>query len=223
MKKVTSMGVLCMALVLIGVSDTSFGSLFYSNFDTPSADCGSLGYWSVPGFGSGGTRRSTDAGYTGENAWLLSYVELCINMVSGSPDDLHVYLYEGLGPQTMVTELFASETVGTEQAIYSFQPSGDVYLTAHTFYSLVVEPAFVPGTSIAWYYAPDVYGADYSDAEGTTWGPWENGTDAPTVRVYAETVPEPTTLGLFAIGGLTVLLCAKRPTKQEARAETKVT
>jgi hypothetical protein len=210
MKRVISIAVLFMSLVLIGVSDTAFGSMIFGNFGTPSSDRGSLGYWTVPGFGSGGTRRAADVGYTGENTWLLSFVELAINMISGSPADLHVYLYEGLRPVTVVAELFASEPVGFEPGIVAFYPSGDVYLNANTFYSLVVEPAFVPGTSIAWYYAPDVYGASLSDATGQTWGPWEDGTDAPTVRVYGELVPEPATLTLFAVGGLLCLWRMKR-------------
>lgn len=199
---------LCLFVFLVEFSGASFGALFYSNFTTPSSGAGYVGYES-----SMGTRRATFAGYTGETTWQLSYVELNINKISGESDDLKVFLYEGISPVTQIAELSASVPVD-DQADYSFYPSDVIYLTPNTFYSIVVEPAFVDGTWFAWHYAPDEYGTDYSEATGTTWGPWINGEDAPSVRVYGGVVPEPTTGALFGLGGLICFWRVKRQAKR---------
>jgi hypothetical protein len=198
--KIIAVGVLSMVFLLGGGSEQTEGTLFYSNFTTPSSggapvQCGQ----------TTATRWTTGAGYSGGDTWLFNYAEINIELLMGSSDDLAVYLYTYNGsPNQQVAELYASQSIGA-QANYSFFPSESVYLTPNTLYCLVVEPAFVGGTQFSWHYAPDWTGAAYSEANGTTWGPWENGTDAPTVRVYGEVVPEPATLALFGLGGLLCL------------------
>ena len=209
MKKTILVPVLSVLILFAGGGDQTYGSLFYSNFTNPSSGGAQVGCSETTAI-----RWTSFAGYTAQDTWQFNYAEINIELLTGSSDDLAVYLYTYNGaPDQEVAELNASQSIGA-QANYSFYPSAPVYLPPNSLYCLVVEPAFVQGTQFSWHYAPGEYGSDYSEATGTTWGPWENGTDAPTVRVYAEIVPvpEPATIALFGIGGLLCLWRMKRQT-----------
>jgi len=212
MKTVIKTVAVVLTCLLTGV--VASASLVFSTFDgvnVSSSGC------PVQYFNNAGDQWSATLGYTAQDIWELTYAEINIELLMGASSDLHVYLYEGLSPETQVAELYPSTPVGA-QANYSFYPSETVYLTPNTFYSLVVAPGPVEGTWFTWHYAPDYYGGvDTSHAEGTTWGPWENVmAESPAVSVYGEIVPapEPATIALFGLGGL---LCFWRMKRQTGR------
>jgi hypothetical protein len=200
-------------LASLNVSTDTSGALFYSNFTSPGSP-GYVAYGSVNG-SAGGVRRSTDLGYTGNNMWQLSHVQLNLKMIEGTSTDIHVYLYQELW-EPVLAELYASGPVG-DQADYSFYPSGLVYLMPNKFYNLVVEPAFVPNTSVWWYYAPERYDgtgkSTFDSFVSDSWSPWETAhTESLTARVYADVVPEPATCALVGLGGLLCVWATRRRT-----------
>jgi hypothetical protein len=71
-----------------------------------------------------------------------------------------------------------------------------------------LEPAKVFGTQLAWYRAPDdVLDITYNDNTGgePDWLGWDMVPGTPSIRVYGDVVPEPSTWLLVAAGGLILL------------------
>lgn len=153
--------------------------------------------------------------FTGTNAggYVLNSIQLVMTDASGSPSGFTVMLYtsEAIAPipQTNLGTLDGSAdpvTVGT----YTYTDDSNLILPPHTPYFIVL----TAGTAVAngsyyWslanalsYNSSDdwfhVAGYD-SSSNGST---WLNNSGAPQFAVTATPVPEPSTLCLFALGGL---------------------
>jgi len=192
--KSPSHGVLAAGLGMF-LSVSVDADLIYSNYDgvNVSSFAASVDYFQIFNGEFMGTRWATFAGIVPAGTWTLSYLEVNIERLSGSSDDLRFYLYDGEpSSQNLIAELASSSPIDV-QASYALYPTVPATITGGTRLNVVVQPEFVPDTWFAWRYAPGETGSDYSEASGTTWGPWETGADALTVRVYADEIPEPAT------------------------------
>ena len=124
----------------------------------------------------------------------------------GSSDNIHMYLYND-DLNHIFGELNSAESIGAA-GNYMFTPDTPLVMPAG-MYALVIEPDFVEGTSMTWFNANEDQGGEYSEAVGTTWGPWNNVGEAGTFRVYGTVVPEPSTIALFLLGVSCIILKRK--------------
>jgi hypothetical protein len=128
-------------------------------------------------------------------------------MYAGSSDNIHMYLY---GHEGLIATLEPDESIGAA-GNYMFSPTTPFTLTDAGIYDIVIQPDFVVGTWMSWYGSPDDIGVLYSDAVGTTWGPWNStGGNAPTFRAYYTVVPEPGTIALFLLGASCIIARRRR-------------
>ena len=135
----------------------------------------------------------------GSDDILITAIEIYAEMQMGSSDNINMYIYEDWYGGGLVGQLDPAAPI-TTAGNYTFVPTAPIVLTPLSVYSLIIEPDFVDGTWMEWHYSSTDTGSAYSQATGTTWGSWENGTSAPTYRIYGEVVPEPATAALFLLG-----------------------
>ena len=129
----------------------------------------------------------------------------------GSSDNIHMYLYERWYGGVLVGALNPDGPIGAA-GNYTFSPMSPMTISEAGVYSIVIQPDFVEGTSMTWFNSITDDGGAYSEAVGTTWGPWNNSPDAATYRVYGTVVPEPGTIALFMLGLSCII--AKRKIKR---------
>lgn len=185
------------------------GDLILSNYDgTNVLNDASL----VEYFSDAGDRWVTSVGTVPTGAWSLTSVILNLEMVTGDYQDIKVSIHTGGPiPVSFVADLQPDAPVTSTQSNYSFSPNSTTILNGGQSYVIIVEPEFVNGTAMYWYRSPDSNGGRVSMATGTTWGPWDIGFIAePTYRIFADAVPEPSTLVLIFISSLTLCFYRKR-------------
>jgi hypothetical protein len=179
-------------------------SLIFSTYDGVNIGSPVAVEW----FGTGGSRWAVTAGFTGGNDYSLDHVTLNVQMLSGDSTNIHVYLSGDPPGAPYVAELFAATAIGA-QGNYDFFPSSPLVLAANSYYAIALEPAMISGTQLYWYRAPpDVSDSTYSDnTEGTgNWTGWGiSQATTPSIRVFADVVPEPSTCLLLGIGTLAIV------------------
>ncbi len=148
----------------------------------------------------GGHRMSSGPFFTSDPNLSVTRLVLFIGLVEGQSEDLRVSLYTGITPTVAVASFFASTSIAI-QGNYTFYPTQTVILAEGVFYSVVAEPATIPSTVFSWREGTNFpVGARESFGGNPEWSPWSVSGDAPTVRVFADVVPEPATWLLMSIG-----------------------
>ena len=184
------------------------GTVYVSNLGLPSAGSVSVGNnsWLATDFETG-----TNAG-----GYLLNSVQLALTDATGNPSGFSAMIYDvnpksiaGAEPGSSVCALNGSlDPVGA--GIYTYSPASSLMLSPSTEYFIVL----TAGTAVAdgayqWSVtstdAPTLSGGwngahiPLSSSDGVNWGPF-----ASTYAQFAISgtpVPEPSTLGLLALGG----------------------
>lgn len=197
MKKYIISLVLFMCLASVTHAYLVFGNYDYD--DVLNMGGGGVSYLhdTIPGNPSRGTRWAAYLNWGGGDI-LIDSVEIYARMYGGSSDNIHMYIYQWGGGGGVLAELNPVVNIGVA-GNYMFTSTTPLTLEAGSYY-LALEPDFIEGTGMSWYYALDDLGAEYSEAVGATWGPWQNSPNAGTYRVYGEVVPEPATVALFLLG-----------------------
>jgi PEP-CTERM motif len=209
MKKNMMLAILAFAFALFSPQITQAqGTIYVSTLGLPSTGSASVGsdLWLAEGF------------LTGNNVggYLLNSVQLALADALGNPSGFRAMVYTvtndiaGEGPGSSLGTLSGSldpVAAGT----YTYSPGSGLTLLPHTKYYIVL----TAGTAVAdgayeWSatstYAPTLSGGWsgggiplYSSA-GLNWGPFPP--NYPQFAISATDVPEPSTLGLLALGGL---------------------
>jgi hypothetical protein len=211
------LAILALALALsLPQAAQAQGTVYVSSLGLPSAGSGSAGSdsWLAADFETG-----TNAG-----GYLLNSVQLALTNASGNPSGFTAMIYNvnpniiaGAAPGSSLGTLNGSlDPVAS--GIYTYIPASSLTLSPTTEYFIVL----TAGTGVAdgayeWSYtsthAPTLSGGWYGDhillssSDGLRWGP---GPGYAQFAISATAVPEPSTLGLLALGGsLLVWHCRK--------------
>jgi hypothetical protein len=195
------------ATLSLSFATSGTADMIYSTYDGVNPGIGSFSIGALDGAGG---RFASTRFFTGTNAFAFSHAILNMSVVAGTPDNLVVYLsVRGITDHDYVTQLFPSLTPSVQDN-YAFYPTQAVTLAQGLSYSLVMEPNLSGGTNwLAWTYGTDSgTGTDVSFADGGSWGPWESvaSFDKPSLALYGEVVPEPSTVLLLGLGAFAIIL-----------------
>lgn len=183
------------------------GTVYISSLGLPSAGSGSAASdsWLAEPFETG-----TNAG-----GYLLNAVQLALTSASGNPSGFTAMIYAGTN---IIIAVVPGSSLGTlngsldpvTAGTYTYSPGSSLTLAPTTEYFIVL----TAGTPVAagtygWSFtrtlAPIVSGGWHggysilSSSDGLRWGPGPGGSGL--FAISATDVPEPSTLGLFVLGG----------------------
>jgi hypothetical protein len=187
------------------------GTTYLSNLEQSSAGsfaAGSDSWLSVP-FVPG-----TNAG-----GYVINSIQLAMANASGNPSGFQVMVYAGAGgggyPGTLLGTLNGSLDPVTA-GIYTYTPAATITLPIRGFYDIVL----TAGTAVAdgayewsgsgtnsynpsgdWNTLGGAAGGVFISSDGSLFSWIHNGSAFPQFAIDATAVPEPSTLGLLALGG----------------------
>lgn len=201
-----------MVAIVLWTASVSAQTNIYNSFG-PNNSYSTATVWAVTGASTTGGYRGQAEVFTPGAPGFLSFVNLAVFHISGSRlSNFYIAQDSGAGVPGTILETFSNVTVNN--GLLSLTSVQHPLLEAGISYWLCFEPAAADASN-GWYYNNQGYNFGFA-FERAHWSWSYISSPAPAsgvFRIAVTPVPEPATLGLGILGGISLTLVARSKTR----------